>query len=141
MKRKRLIQFVLVIITIVILIFINRDKFFVSDNQYFNSLVDEYVRKEFSGVVKGKYIDEFEHMYKKVIIKTKNGDEYFFILNFERNEFYEFIQIGDSLSKSKNSLELNLTRENLDTTLYFKFDNTKGFKNSQVYDSIKEIYW
>jgi hypothetical protein len=141
MKNKRTIQIVLVILTLSILIIFNRDKFFISDEQYFNSLVNEYIHKDFNGVVKDKYIDMSDHMYKKVILNTKNGNEYIFILNFEGDDFYEFIQIGDTLIKPINSLEVNLIRKNLDTTIYFRFDNTRGFKNSKVYDSIKDIYW
>ncbi|MEX0995496.1 MAG: hypothetical protein WDZ45_00445 [Flavobacteriaceae bacterium] len=141
MNNKRILQFVLVIVTLSILFFINRDKLIFSEEQFFSSLVNDYFQKEFNGVVKDKYIDEFEHMYKKVILNTKNGSEYIFILNFERDDFYEFIQIGDTLIKPKNSLEVNLTRKSLDTTIYFRFDNTRGFINSKVYDSIKDIYW
>ncbi len=50
---------------------------------------------------------------------------------YERSSLYEFIQIGDTLVKKRDSLQIRIIREALDTIIPLKFEN---IKDSKKYD-------
>ena len=136
MKKIFRIYFTLSLIGFFILIFSKREKFFQSDEDFFKSLINNYSSMVFNGKVTSKFFDEKDHDRMKIIL----NDNTILFADYENPEFYHFIEIGDSLIKRRNSLHFELKRKYLDTILFFKFENVKGFMNSEVYDSIKTNY-
>ncbi len=138
MRKIIIILFCLSLVTVLVLVSVNQDKFFQTDEEYFTSLVEEYKTKEFDGIVSQKFKDENDHNFQKIVLDLKNGGSKTIITNFEKEEFYNFIKVGDSLTKKRYSLEVALRRPGVDTTLSFKFENVKDFKKSKVFNSLEK---
>jgi len=93
---------------------------------FFEHVVEDYYSVEYKGKVVNVYIDKSQHNFKKVDIlevdqvKTIRWD-------YEKPDVFNFITIGDSLIKKRNSLYFNLKRQELDTIIELKFENIKGY--------------
>ncbi|MEX2409798.1 MAG: hypothetical protein WD607_00260 [Candidatus Paceibacterota bacterium] len=83
-------------------------------------ILDLYENKEYSGIIINKYIDLEEHMNKKIIIKGEYVDRTI-LFNNESSGVFDFLQIGDSIIKKSESLEIQVFRDSRDTTLKMKF--------------------
>ncbi|PKP24250.1 MAG: hypothetical protein CVU03_13225 [Bacteroidetes bacterium HGW-Bacteroidetes-2] len=77
---------------------------------------DFIFKEEYSGLVKQKYIDKEQHNFKTIIVKQKNK-EYTILFDFVMGGLYEFIEVGDTLSKKSGTLDLRLKRKDLDTLI------------------------
>jgi|TARA_R100000541_G_scaffold54364_2_gene62844 hypothetical protein len=75
-----------------------------------------YKEYTYSGLVTNKFIDSEQHNYRTVIIRNDEKSD-IFLLDFETSGLFEFIQVGDSIFKKKNSLNLRLKRYQLDTII------------------------
>ena len=129
----------MLLIILVLLIYNKKDIFFQSDEEYFKSLVNNYSSMKFEGIVTKKFIDSTDHNTRKVIIVLNYGGEETLILDFEEVDLFNYIQIGDSLSKEGHNLEMRAIRNEFDTILKFQFGNVRDFEKSKVYDSLKQI--
>lgn len=78
-----------------------------------------YINKEFSGVVKNKFINKKQHNQQIIILENRKIKDTI-IFNFVMGEVYEFIKIGDTLSKKRNSLDLHLKGNDVDTIIQMK---------------------
>jgi len=87
-----------------------------------NDSTDYYKRKEFKGLVIKKFIDKYQHNSRTIIIK-ENNDNDTLIMDFVMGNVYQYIKEGDSLSKNKGSLDLNLKRNDLDTIIHMEIYN------------------
>ena len=75
---------------------------------------------EYSGVIIEKYIDQDQHMYEKVILDKSPGTDVI-LLNWETSGFFDFLKIGDSISKNPNGLQVNVWRNDKDTIYNLEF--------------------
>jgi|SRR5690606_9468421 len=78
-----------------------------------------YSEDQYYGIVMDKFIDREQHNYKTIIIRNENYERSV-LFDFEIGGLYEFIEIGDSISKNVNSLDFQLVREGLDTIMPMK---------------------
>lgn len=83
------------------------------------------LNKNLQGIIIEKFYDK-KHSNIEVL-KVWNKDK--FNVNFnsysERKVLFEYAQIGDSIYKPKDVLEIKLYRENFDTTFVFNYDCDK----------------
>lgn len=75
-----------------------------------------YENKVIFGEVKNKFINKKQHNQQIVILENRKIKDTI-IFNFVTGNVYEFINIGDTLSKKRNSLDLHLKRNELDTII------------------------
>ncbi|PZX46321.1 hypothetical protein [Algoriphagus chordae] len=66
--------------------------------------------KSFNGMLKEKYIDRSNHN-KATLIISDNKMEYQITLVNEKNNIFEKLEIGDSINKSKGSLQIIAIRD------------------------------
>ncbi len=90
-----------------------------------NKKASEFYRDDnYSGLVAAKYIDSFQHNYRTIVIETGNKRQKF-LFDHENGGFFEFVQVGDSLFKKKDTLDVRLKRKNLDTVIRMQiYDGT-----------------
>lgn len=84
------------------------------------SLIQNEKSDTYSGLIIEKYVDQDQHMYKKVILDKKPGTDVI-LLDWETSGFYEFLKVGDSVSKNTNSLQVQIWRNNKDTVYNLEF--------------------
>ena len=84
------------------------------------SLIQNEKSDEYRGVIIEKYIDQNQHMYEKVILDKSPGTDVI-LLDWETSGFFDFLKIGDSISKNPNSLQVNVWRNDKDTIYNLKF--------------------
>jgi len=84
------------------------------------SLIQNEKSDEYSGVIIEKYIDQDQHMYEKVILDKSPGTDVI-LLNWETSGFFDFLKIGDSISKNPNGLQVNVWRNDKDTIYNLEF--------------------
>lgn len=100
------------------------------DNQtqieFFDKIVYDEYHSNYDGIVTEKYIDKQNHARPIVIIRHQIFGNKKKDFVFQSSEFFDFIKIGDTLTKKKESLLINLKRENLDTIIKLDFDKVKG---------------
>jgi len=86
---------------------------------------DFFIKTEFVGVVTQKYINKEQHNYETVII-VDDTIQHKILFDFVMEGLYEFIEVGDTLSKKSGTLDLRLKRKDLDTLITMKiFDRRK----------------
>ena len=85
-----------------------------------DSLIQNEKSDEYSGVVTEKYIDQDQHMYEKVVLKKDQGSEVI-LTDWETSGFFDFLKVGDSISKNPNSLQVKIWRNNRDTIYNLEF--------------------
>jgi len=100
---------------IVILKFTDRVKELVPDKK----ASKYYSEDQYFGIVIDKFIDRDQHNYKTVVIKNLKETRKV-LFDFEIGGLYDFIEVGDSISKNINSLDFRLIREDLDTVVQMK---------------------
>lgn len=75
-----------------------------------------YRRESYSGIVTDKFIDKENHNYHTLIID--NGEQIRRVtFDHEIGGFYEFVEVGDSIFKEPDTLDLRLVRKELDTLI------------------------
>lgn len=85
-----------------------------------NSAMIAYKKHEYSGVIVNKFIDKEQHLYQKIIINQDNQEDVI-VMNFEAGGLYDFLCIGDSISKTSGSLKVRVVRNDMDTIIKMKF--------------------
>jgi hypothetical protein len=96
----------------------------VSQEEFFNDLVENSFRESYSGIVKKKYY--LREGGRDVIVLLKDGLKTRLDYIHEKQNLYEFIEVGDTVIKKNGSNSIIIKRSELDTTIYFKFDNVKS---------------
>lgn len=76
------------------------------------------------GIITNKYIDKYNHANKTIEIVLNDTLEYYYILSWEP-ELFNYIQINDSILKTKFGNEIIIRRDKTDSV--FKLD-LKGYK-------------
>lgn len=119
-----IVSFVLISVTIVIL-FTNKVLEMTGGDP------SEYYRNDiYSGVVIKKFINREQHNHRTLIIKQKDI-EHVVLFNFVMEGLYEFIEVGDSLSKKSGSLDLRLKRKDLDTIITMQIFDRRTMNRSE----------
>ncbi|MCK0115361.1 hypothetical protein [Gelidibacter sp. F63206] len=97
-----------------------------TQKELFDKVVYDEYHSNYDGIVLEKYIDKENHARPIIIIRHPifGDDKKDFI--FQSSALFEFIKIGDTLTKKTESLKINLKRKNLDTIIKLDFDNIKG---------------
>jgi len=93
-----------------------------SPEEHFNRAVNAYIIEEYSGIIINKFIDREEHNFKKVII-NENSSERVILLDIEQGGLFEFLNVGDSIIKTKGNLKVKVIRNNVDTLIEMKFES------------------
>jgi len=83
-------------------------------------IVNNYKSLCYSGKITKKYIDRNDHSYEKVIINNENQNTTL-RFSFEASGLYDYLRIGDSIIKKKDSLSVRVIRSHIDTTINMKF--------------------
>lgn len=95
------------------------------NDDFFISVAHAYYNDNFSGKVSKKYIDWDNHGYKKIVLVNQNETREV-RLDYEWMGLFKFIEVGDSVSKEKNNLDMRLRRKELDTMIRLNFSNIKN---------------
>ncbi|MGV8946262.1 MAG: hypothetical protein ACOH1N_07525 [Lutibacter sp.] len=119
LSKSYVILFIFIIITISYLTYWGI-KHIPSQDELCKQGVEFYKTKNFTGVVIKKYIDEENHSHKTIIVK-ENMNEKSIFLDADIGGIYEYISIGDSISKNKGELFVLINRKKNDTIIDFKF--------------------
>lgn len=82
-----------------------------------NKKASEFYRDDnYSGIVSAKYIDSLRHNYRTIVVEGGNKTQKI-LFDHENGGFFEFVQIGDSLFKKRDTLDVRLKRKKLDTVI------------------------
>ncbi len=116
----------LIISTVAFVIFFTLFKIFSSGNypDFFanngcHTLTERMRAARFCGIVDEKYLDKKSHMDETIIVNNKKSEIMMIIPN-ELSGLYEFIEVGDSIFKEKESMECYIKRESI--TKRFEID-------------------
>lgn len=64
-----------------------------------------------SGYVVGKYLDETHHNYETLEVRQQSDVRRHHFLLFEKSGAFQFVMVGDSIYKEKNTLILTVIRK------------------------------
>ena len=81
-----------------------------------HSLIQIEKLTNYSGVITEKYVDQDQHMYEKVNLDKKPGTD-IILLDGETSGFFDYLKVGDTISKESNSLQVKVWR-NYKETIY-----------------------
>lgn len=95
------------------------------NDDFFIKVAITYYDDSFSGVVSKKFIDWEQHGFKKVVLVNQSETREI-RLDYEWMELFKFIKVGDSVTKEKKTLDMRLTRNELDTMIRLNFSNIKN---------------
>jgi hypothetical protein len=95
-------------------------------HSYYNSdeIKDSYLKESYNGEVIDKYIDEDQHNYHKIIL-NEEGNQRTILMDWEKGGLFNIVQVGDTLQKKSDKLEVRLKRKNIDTIIKMLFYNSK----------------
>lgn len=133
MKLKIITFSVLILLLTVSFIFLFDElKSAVVKENFFEHIAKKYYAEEYEGVVRKKYIDSNQHLNKMIDIENRDIQ-----LDYENPRLFEFIKVGDTITKNRQSLNFRLQRKGLDTIIRLSFSN---IKNSEDYiDFLHEL--
>lgn len=75
---------------------------------------------EYNGIMLKKYIDKSNHLFEIIEIGNKNRIQKI-MLDWDESGMYEFVEIGDSIVKELNTLEVKVFRKNAKTTFIINY--------------------
>lgn len=73
-----------------------------------------------NGIIVKKFKDESDHNMKKITILNKNND-FNIAVQGDQSGLYDFINIGDSIYKEKNSMEATIVRDSVKKAFIIDF--------------------
>lgn len=91
----------------------------------FIKIAHSYFNKDFDGVVTKKFIDWDNHGFRKIVLVNQTETREV-RLDYEWQGLFEFIQVGDSISKEQHNLDMRLRRKGADTMIRLNFSNIKN---------------
>ncbi len=89
-------------------------------------MVYKEYHSNYEGIVTEKYIDKYTHENPMIIIRNQIFGDKKKDFVFQSSILFDFIKIGDTITKENECLLINLKRKNLDTMIKLDFDNLKG---------------
>ena len=87
-----------------------------------NTSLSRMKNRQISGVVFEKYLDSSNHLVKTINIELDNSKHCDITVPLEKSGFFNFIQIGDSIFKDKNSLMIVIVRKDTVINYSLKYD-------------------
>jgi len=108
-----------------------------TQKEFFDKIVYDEYHSNYEGIVTDKYIDKQNHARPIIIIQHQIFGDTKKDFVFQSSELFDFIKIGDTITKKNGSLKFNLKRKNLDTIIKLDFDNVK--KKEKYYSENKYI--
>lgn len=97
-----------------------------TQKEFFDKIVYDEYHSNYQGIVVEKYIDKQNHARPIIIIRHQKFGDNKKDFVFQSSELFDFIKIGDTMTKKTESLKINLKRKNLDTVIKLNFNNIKG---------------
>ncbi len=97
-----------------------------TQKEFFDKMVYKEYQSNYDGIVTEKYIDKHNHARPIIIIRHQIFGDKKKDFVFQSSKLFDFIKIGDTITKEIESLSINLKRKNLDTIIKLDFDNIKG---------------
>jgi hypothetical protein len=111
----------LVLISVVI---VNACEKFTQEDRFNKIVYDEY-HWSYEGIIVEKYLDEKDHNRHIIVLENTEGrDRRDF--TFQSLGLFNFLEVGDSIVKERQSIDLSIKREKLDTVIQLDFGNIKG---------------
>ncbi|MEM1338177.1 MAG: hypothetical protein AAF717_00665 [Bacteroidota bacterium] len=95
-----------------------------SRDRIFEVLVCSHYSASYAGTVHEKIQREHGVDVQKLIISSLEQDTIVLVLDMEQPILFEKINIGDSILKKENTLELKLKKLDKDTILALRFNNS-----------------
>ena len=87
---------------------------------------EEYMQRnlseEYSGIVNKKYIDSLNHLNKTIVIKVTDGSFNIQTFNRDKSGLYNYVKLGDSLSKLLNTYKVDVFRKGEKETFFIDFN-------------------
>lgn len=128
----------LIVGTIIVITFFWGIPYFLINNQEEANChsYHEFLSIHFDGMIIDKYIDQYEHLYPTIILRQNEMEKpYKFRIINEKSNLYDFLKVGDIISKDTNGNEVRIIRGN--DTIYKEIDfgykqNTNKLKNEQI---------
>ena len=124
---KRRTKYVLIILGVAVLYFIINFKinsFIETPEKYFsNHFKLGWTDWNVEGIVDDKYIDYKHHSYPTVVIKDSVDRKRTFFFQTHDLEFYEYVQIGDSIYSKSRSFKATIYRDTGSRTFRFLKSN------------------
>ena len=100
MKKRRIIQFLLIIVFFVWFIIQIIPQFSINTRCV---VYDDFLKLSLNGIVKSKYIDSLNHSFPTIEIKNfKSTNTEKLLLDLDTSNLYNQLNIGDTVFKSKN---------------------------------------
>ncbi|PKQ46752.1 hypothetical protein [Confluentibacter flavum] len=97
-----------------------------TQKEFFDKIVYDEYHSNYEGLVTEKYIDKQNHAIPIIIIRNQIFGDNKKDFVFQSSELFDFIKVGDTITKKRESLLINIKRKNLDTLIKLDFDNIKG---------------
>lgn len=73
----------------------------------------KFLSIHFNGMIIDKYIDQYEHLYPTIILRQNEMEKpYKFRIINEKSNLYDFLKVGDFISKDTNRNEVRIIRGN-----------------------------
>lgn len=118
MKNPKFAYIFLLIFFVIMIIFIMYENFF--QPSYWCKLSKEFKESSYRGVVVKKFIDKENHSAKMILIKH-NDKIIDMNLDSDTTSYFEYVNVGDSIIKAKESVNLEVIKRNQikDFSLYF----------------------
>lgn len=111
------------IATIIAIVFFWGIPYFLINNQEEANCYSyhEFLSIHFNGKIIDKYIDQYEHLYPTIILRQNEMEKpYKFRIINEKSNLYDFLKVGDIISKDTNQNEVRIIRVN--DTIYKEID-------------------
>lgn len=97
-----------------------------NQKEFFDKIVyDEYYSK-YQGLVIKKYIDKQNRGRPIIVVRNENFGNEKKDFVFQSTRIFDFIEVGDTISKNRESLFVTIKRTDLDTVIKLDFGNIKG---------------
>lgn len=117
-KYIKLLPFIIVILFVVLIKILSNNSFY--HGCEYRSM--EIEKAAFCGIVSHKLIDKSDHMLKKIsILNNHTKDSINVIIEGDTSGLYNFINVGDSIYKEKNSMETTIVRDSIKKVFFIDF--------------------
>lgn len=116
MNKEKTIRLGVLLLLVVIIVFCAN--YFSVNRSFYQRMLEQRKKESYSGVVSEKYIDKSEH--STPMLKFTNNK----VISLE-NSFWDLVEVGDSIVKIKNQVQIKVYRNNnviqvFDYTDYFE---------------------
>ena len=83
-----------------------------TQKEFFDKMVYKEYKSNYNGIVTEKYIDKHNHARPIIIIRHQIFGDKKKDFVFQSSKLFDFIKIGDTITKEIESLSINLKRKN-----------------------------